>query len=159
VAAWRRRALALFPELRGELNPANWWRFYGYNNYYLLFFDLFAMFHEALNVSDEQTLRRIFDFAEWCFCQGRRAPDLNNAVCVCFYEHVFDVAHRDWADVARWLSPAVIGACSTLWEARYDKDELEKLRAVLTAARRMPSRSVDGASGTRSGFNPMDRTV
>jgi hypothetical protein len=149
--------LALFPELRGELNPSRCQR-YGYN-YYLLFFDLFAMFHEALNVSDEQALRRIFDFAEWCFCQRRRAPDLNNAVCVCFYEHVFDVARRDWADVACWLSPAVVEACWTLWEARHGKDEIKKLRVVLTAARRMTSRSVDGASGTRSAFNPGDRAV
>jgi hypothetical protein len=157
VAAWRRRALALFPELRGELNPARWRR-YGYN-YYLLFFDLFAMFREALNVSDEQTLRRIFDFAEWCFCQGRRAPDLNNAVCVCFYEHVFDVAHRDWADVACWLSPAVVEACWTLWEERQNKDEIQKLDALLRATRRMPSRSLDRASGTGPATNPTDYTI
>jgi hypothetical protein len=137
VAAWRRRALALFPELRGEINPASRWRINRYN-YYLLFFDLFAMFREALDTTDEQTLRKIFDFAQWCFCQNRRAPDLNNAVCVCFYEHVFDVAHRDWADVARWLSPTVIRACWTLWEARHDTDEIDKLRVVLTALRKMP---------------------
>ncbi len=137
MAAWRRRALALFPELRGEINPARGSRFNRYN-YYLLFFDLFAMFREALDASDERTLGRILDFAQWCFCQHRRAPDLNNAVCVAFYEHVFDVAHRDWPDVARWLSPSVIRACWTLWEARHDKDEFQKLRVLLTPPSEMP---------------------
>ena len=97
----------------------------------MLVFDLFAMFRKALDASDEQTLRKIFGFAEWCFHQDRRAPDLNNAVCVCFYEHVFDVARRDWPDVARWLSPAVVQACWTLWVFRHSEDEIGKLCDVL----------------------------
>jgi hypothetical protein len=135
MSAWRRRALGLFPELRAEINPARQDRHHRFN-YYLLFFDLYAMFREALEASDERTLSRLFDFAQWCFQQGRRAPDLNNAVCVCFYEHVFDVARRYWPDVARWLSPSVIRACWTLWEARHSEEEMERLREILSAETR-----------------------
>ena len=70
MAAWRRRALALLPGLRGEINPARRCRFNRYN----------------------------------------------------YYEHVFDVSHRDWPVVARWLSPSDIRTCWTLWKARHEKD-------------------------------------
>lgn len=135
MAAWRRRALAAFPELRGELNPAHGRGPYGYN-YYSLLFDLFALFRRALSADDEATLSRVFEFAEWCFRQGRRAPDLCNAVCVVFYEHVFDVARRDWPDVAARLSPDVVKACRPLWECRLTGDGVEKLREAIEAAKR-----------------------
>lgn len=45
-------------------------------------------------------------------------------------------ARRDWPDVARRLSPPVIRACWTLWEARHSEDEMGRLREVLSAVAR-----------------------
>ncbi len=138
MAVWRRKALELFPELRGDLNPTRSTHEYPYN-YHSLFFDLFDMFREALEAADEATLRRVTVFAEWCLRQDRRAPDLANAAGVAFYEHVFDVARIDWPDAARWLSPEVVRECWSLWEFRHDKADIERIREILSRAGKMPS--------------------
>lgn len=137
MAAWRRKALALFPELRSDLNPVRLSRYCRYN-YYMLFFDLLPMFREAMEACDETALRKIIDFTEWCFRQDRRAPDLDNAAGVAFYEHVFDVARRDWPDVARWLSPDVVHECWPLWEFRHDEADIKRIREILARAGTSP---------------------
>ena len=111
MAVWRRKALAAFPGLRRELHDREY-------TYYQLYFDLLPMVRDAHAASDEATLRQIYDFAEWCPRQGRRASDLYNAVCVAFYEHLFD-RPEDWAAVIPWLSPAVVDECWPLWESRW----------------------------------------
>ena len=98
--------------------------------YYMVFFDLLPMVREAHDSGDIPTLRNIYGFAEWCFRQYSRAPDLNNAVCVAFYEHLFD-ERRHWEDVIVWLPSDIIQACWTLWEARLTCEELRELRSLI----------------------------
>jgi hypothetical protein len=66
---WRRKALALFPELRPEVQRPGF-------TIYMLFFDLLPMAPEAHEAGDEERLRRIYGFAEWCFEQ--KAKDMWN---------------------------------------------------------------------------------
>ena len=132
MATWRRKALEAFPGLRRELSD------HGYT-YYSLFFDLLPMVRTARDEADEATLRKIYDFAEWCFRQAPRASDLSNAVCVAFYEHLFDWPRLRPA-VVPWLSPAVIEACQPLWTVRLTKEELSDLRDLLR------SRIMNGAT-------------
>jgi hypothetical protein len=107
MAVWRRRALAHFPELRQDLTAR------GYNPY-SLFFDLQMLLPAAYDGGDEDLLRRIFGFAEWCARQT--AKELWNPAGVSFYEHLFDdPAYSD--RVLPWLSPAVVYAHWNLWEA------------------------------------------
>ncbi len=126
MAAWRRKALEAFgdiPVLRNELHDPRY-------TYYMVFFDLLPMVLEAHDSEDTLTLQKIYAFAEWCFRQYPRAPDLNNAVCVAFYEHLFDERHH-WEDVIEWLSPEVIRECWTLWEDRLTPAELRELRKLI----------------------------
>ena len=105
MAAWRRRALELFPQLRQELTGRDY-------SVYLLFFELKPMLTGAFDVDDEILVRRIFNFAEWCSRQT--AWELWNAAGVAFYEHVFD--EPQYSDrVIPWLSPrassSTTGSC------------------------------------------------
>lgn len=131
MAAWRRKALELFPELRGDLNPVR--REYR-EDCHLLFFDVFDMYAEAMRSADEPALRKIFDFAEWCLHQGRRAPELGNAAMTYFHQRVFDVSRRDWSDVARRLSPDVVRECRPLWKLRYSAADIQRIEEILDRA-------------------------
>jgi hypothetical protein len=122
MAVWRRRALELFPELRHEIQGAD-------STPYSLFFELLPMARTAHETENIDLLRRIYTFAEWCMAQ--KAKDLWNSAGVCFYEHVFDWGKGQWPNVVPWLSPYVIHCCWTLWEARLEPPELERLRLVI----------------------------
>ncbi|MFN8539222.1 MAG: hypothetical protein U0232_17325 [Thermomicrobiales bacterium] len=86
MAAWRRIAMARFPHLRQELHDRHY-------TIYGLYFDLLPMARVAHDADDNETLRHIYNFAEWCFAQ--RNKELWNATAVAFYEHLFD-RHDQW---------------------------------------------------------------
>jgi hypothetical protein len=126
LASWRRKALALFPVLRGDVQRPDF-------TIYLLFFDLLPMSREAHQSGDGEMLRRIYGFAEWCFEQ--KAKDMRNAAGVSFYEHVFDDDRCRWPDVVQWLSPQVIGGCWGLWRYRLTADELAEVKRLIESRR------------------------
>lgn len=121
MAAWRRRALRLFPQLRLDLQKSDY-------NYYMLFFDLLPMSREAHDANDVELLRHIYGFAEWCLQQKTKEPA--NAAAVAFFEHVLDHPGH-WSRVVPWLSPQVIAHCWPLWEARLSQDELKQVRQLI----------------------------
>lgn len=122
MANWRRKALALFPEMRHDVQRPDF-------SIYMVFFDLLPMCREAHKSGDVETLRRIYGFAEWCFEQ--EAEDMWNAAGVAFYEHLFDGHHSLWEAIVQWLSPRVIEDCWGLWERRLSAQELEELRSLI----------------------------
>ena len=122
MASWRRRALALFPDLRSHVEQPD-------SSIYMLFFDLLPMSQEAHQAGDEELLRRIYGFAEWCFEQ--KTKDMWNAAGVAFYEHLFDDHQPPWAEIVQWLSPRVIEDCWGLWEWRLAEGELSKLKRLI----------------------------
>ena len=121
MPAWRRRALELFPSLRRDLNDPEY-------TIYMLYFDLLPMVREAHDEHDDETLRHIYGFAEWCFSQT--AEDLYNAPGVAFYEHLFD-QKRYWTKVVPWLSPKVIQECQQLWQARLEAAEMRDVEELI----------------------------
>ncbi len=123
MSAWRRKALALFPHLRRDLHDRSF-------SYYMLFFDLLPLVRQAHAAHDTVTLRAIYDFAAWCLQQEHRADDLYNAVCVAFYEHLFDHT-EDWESVSAWLTPTVAAAVWPLWKVRLGTDQWHALRTLL----------------------------
>src|SRR4051794_14333591 len=121
MAAWRRRALAQFPELRNELNRRDY-------NLYFLFFALLPMSRNAHDRSDKAMLTRIYAYAEWCLRQ--RSKELWNPAAVSFYEHVFDRKAVYRAEVAAWLSPFVVWMIWGLWEWSLTTNDLQGLREL-----------------------------
>jgi hypothetical protein len=121
MAAWRRKAFELFPELRDDIESDAF-------SPYALFFMLLPFTRQAHRRGDDDALRRAYGFAQWCHHQ-RRGSELPNAVAVAFFEHLFD----DWSvreDVVPWLSPVVRRDVWTLWDARLSEPQLSELRQL-----------------------------
>jgi hypothetical protein len=122
MAAWRRHALSLFPELHDDIEREA-------SSAYSLFFFILPFARDAHQRGDDDALRRVYGFAQWCHHQ-RQGSELPNAVGVAFYEHLFD----DWslhAQIAPWLSPHVTRDAWPLWQARLDEPKLAELRRLL----------------------------
>ena len=103
MASWRRKALALFPDLKFEVQRPDF-------SVYQVFFRILPMSRDAHKAGDVDTLRKIYDFAEWCFEQ--RAKEMWNAAGVAFYEHLFDDHPSLWAKVC---SGSRRGLSSVAW--------------------------------------------
>jgi hypothetical protein len=125
MSAWRRKAIEAFPELRRELNSKPY-------SVYRLFFDLLPMARQAHADGDQDSLRRVYGFAEWCLQQRSEEP--GNAAGVAFYEHLFDSTGREyWGEIAQLLSPVVVNLVWPLWEFRMSRDQFQQLQAILVA--------------------------
>lgn len=127
MASWRRKVIALFPDLRVEAQRPRF-------NVYSAFFELLPRVRVAHENGDTETLRRIYGFAEWCFTQ--KAEGLWNPAGVCFYEHVFDLKRALWPEVVRWLSPRVIDGCMGLWEWRLTSEDAAQVKRLIAECRR-----------------------
>jgi hypothetical protein len=133
MAAWRREALAAFPELRTELNDADQM----FSVYWFWITLLRPLVDETHGAGDEGFLQRAYAYAEWCH---RASPELQNAVVVCFYEHLVDGrGERWWARVIPRLSNSVLADVPPEWEERLTPVERE-CRAPRASARTLADR-------------------
>jgi hypothetical protein len=114
--------LTLFPDLRPEVEKPDY-------TIYQAFFDLLPRVREAHLSGDEESLRRIYGFAEWCAEQP--AQHLWNAAGVAFYEHLFDSDRQLWGAMVRLLSPRVVAKHWVLWESRLPGEHLAEVRRLL----------------------------
>lgn len=126
MANWRRKAINLFPDLRYDVQRRDF-------SIYMLFFQLLPMSRAAHKAGDDETLRRIYGFAEWCFEQ--KANNMWNAAAVAFYEHLFDDHPSLWPEIVTWLSPRVIEDVWGLWEWRLSVENLAKVKRLIDERR------------------------
>jgi hypothetical protein len=123
MAAWRRNALRLFPELHDQIEGGDAFSPYAF------FFLLLPFARDAHKRGDQEALRRVYGFAQWCHHQ-RAGSELPNAVDVAFYEHLFD----DWSlreQTVAWLSPTIRTDLWPLWKLRLDEQKTAPLRQLL----------------------------
>ena len=125
MAAWRQKAIALFPGLRPKLEAAD-------SSPYAAFSELLPRVIDAHRSSNTEELRKLYGFALWCMRQKTKEP--RNAAAVCFFEHLFD-AWELRADVVPWLPPDVISDCWPLWRLRLDQEQLADLQRLFDARR------------------------
>lgn len=152
MSAWRRKALALFPEDRREIEDPR-------TSIYLVF-----MLHALPAVRAEHDagtsdrLPALYGFAEWCLRQ--KAKDIWNAAGVSFYEHVFDGPKADWSRVVPWLSQYAVDNCAGLWEWRLGANDYNRVRELLARAGRPvpPTGPSTSTSGTPVSRRPERRT-
>jgi hypothetical protein len=137
MAVWRRRALELFPQLRGEITGRDC-------SVYSLFFELKPMLRAAFDAGDTDLLGRIFGFAEWCSSQT--AKELWNPAGVAFYEHLFDYPQYS-EQVIPWLSPHVVFTHWQLWEAMVAPTEWARVRPLLDGKRIAGEREAEAMRG------------
>ncbi len=114
--------MTLFPPLKDDLSD---------NDYtpYTLFGDLRRLVREAHRNNDEEMLRSIYCFAEWCLRQ--KSENLWNAAGVSFYEHLFDDFRRGWHLIVPWLSPYVVQKVRNLGELFHDEEELAQIHRLI----------------------------
>ena len=143
MASWRRKALALFPDLKFEVQRPDF-------SVYQIFFRILPMSRDAHKAGDVDTLRKIYGFAEWCFEQ--RAKEMWNAAGVAFYEHLFDDHPSLRAEVVQWLPPRVIVGCMGLWGWRLSPNDLATVKKLIDARRVSPYR--DARLSTGAGRSP-----
>lgn len=121
MSLWRRKAVEMFPELKKDFQV-------GEKSSYSVFLTLRGLLWDALETNDEDTITKIFQFAEWCSRQ--KAENLWNAAGVSFYEHIFD----EWKyrqKVIAWLSPLVITSYKALWEGRLSSERVREVNQLI----------------------------
>src|SRR5690349_9906444 len=123
MSTWRRKAIALFPELRNHtsLDDPEY-------TIYMLFFDLLPMSREAHQTQNDELLRRIYGYAEWCSHQPQK--ELWNPAAVAFWEHAFD-QRQVWHAIIPWLSPFVIEQITPLWSGLTLTSEWDEVKALI----------------------------
>src|SRR5689334_3068853 len=109
MSAWRRKALALFPEHRADItHPVSTPL---HELFFLLYLDAErAHAAELTDPSAPLVLRRIHGFAEWCLHHGGKLWD--NAA-IGFYENLFN--RVPWELIIPWLSPFVLEQVESTW--------------------------------------------
>jgi hypothetical protein len=130
MSVWRRKAIESFPELRRELNDRD-----EIPTVYSLWFELLELWRNAHRSGNDETLNRVYGYAEWCYQQ--RAEDLWNSTAVCFYEHGLD--EGGWETVLRRLSDATIADLWGLWEVMSDADMTAVAKLLQEQKRPVPS--------------------
>ena len=118
MSNWRRRALALFPDLRDEIQD-------GCANIYTVFFALLPRCREAHRDGDEAELEKIYSYAAWC--SRHKARNLWNAAGVCFWEHLPDDAQTK-AQMDKRIPPDVFASVVQLLQARMEAEEFAQLK-------------------------------
>jgi hypothetical protein len=103
VRAWRRQALAALPEFKHLISQPE--------SPMALWIELHLDFETAFEANDASRVRRIIDYAKWCW--DARDGDTVNAVGCGFLEHLPE--HKD------------MRACIPQW---FGRTEFERLRPV-----------------------------
>jgi len=129
MSAWRRKALALFPEHRADITRPD---DLALNE---LFFRLVedAEHAHASELTDPQAalaLKRIHGFAEWCMHQG---GDLWRKAAIGFYEDLFHTA--PWEAIVPWLSPFAIEQVEATWALGVAGEHRPRLEQIVRERR------------------------
>jgi len=118
MSAWRRRAIELFPDLRGEFEADDF-------TPHRVFFELLPRCLRAHQARDEAELEKIYGYAEWCHRQ--KAQGVWNAVAVSFYEHLGD-RPETLSDMPKWVKRDIVEDLAELFEYAMGKPKFEELK-------------------------------
>lgn len=143
MSAWRRKALALFPEKRADWQSPD-------ESLHELFFDLAvgAPAHHAAWDRDPDDavaanfLRRLYGFAEWCLHE----PALWDDAAIGFLEHIVGAVHFD--ALVPWLSPAMREAVEQTWALGSAQERLPAWRRAVEGCTQEPWRTTVYQAGT-----------
>ena len=119
---WRAKAAECFPEFREIVDEAR--------DPICLWIDLFMCLCNAYDLTppNDDMIRRIYDFADWCFRQPETdsvETDLSSAVVVSLIESI-PLDQRVAADLHRWFSIEDIKGFESLLRYHQIKEEYDK---------------------------------
>lgn len=117
MSAWRKKAIECLPELRAEFEKPD-------TGIYQVFFELLPATREAHKKNDTDSLKKYYEFAEWCFSQ--KDKDLWNAAGVAFYKHLGEEKESREA-MPDWVKPDTYMSIKGLLELFTNKEDMRKL--------------------------------
>lgn len=117
MSVWKRKAIECLPELRKEFEKPE-------ISIYDVFSEMLVAVIVAHKEKDDDKLKRIYDFAEWCL--NHRGKDIWNAAGVSFYEHLGD-NETTLRDFAKWVKPEIYSQIRGLLELRVSETQLKRL--------------------------------
>ena len=126
MSAWRRKALALFPEFRDRLTRPDYESFE-------LFHDLVRPTIAAHLANDRDLLRRVYGYVEWALHQPGR---LWNEAALGFYEDLLRIVGGvPWDQVVPWLSPFAVTEIKRTWALGIEGEDAPRLDGLLETRR------------------------
>jgi len=129
MSTWRRKALALFPELKGSLNDPDCEPF-------SVFVDPVPLAITAHLEDDRDTLRRVHGYAEWALRQGGK---LWQVAAIGFYEDLLRIVGGvPWERIVPWLSPYAVAEIRKTWALGIQGEDLPKLERLVESRREQP---------------------
>ena len=117
MSTWRQKAIECAPELKKEFEQPDL-------NLYTVFMELLPLLRQAHNDKDYERLKRIYDFAEWCFKQ--KDEKLWNPAGVSFYEHLADT-DETYLQFTNWIKKEIYFDIRDLLNQRVDDDKMKRL--------------------------------
>ena len=126
MPTWRHYALQFLPELSEMINSVD------VDNPYMLWIYIRMEFVDAYSGTyyEESFIKRIYQFARWCFSQPRgksAKDDLLTCVFVCFFEHIAELPTAI-DDLPRWLSSEDFSVVSGVLKETMNESDYERLR-------------------------------
>ena len=117
MSTWRQKAIECAPELKKEFEQPDL-------NLYTVFMELLPLLRQAHNDKDYERLKKIYDFAEWCFKQ--KDEKLWNPAGVSFYEHLADT-DETYLQFTNWIKKEIYFDIRDLLNQRVDDDKMKRL--------------------------------
>lgn len=117
MSTWRKKAIECAPELKKEFNAADL-------TVYTVFMELLPITVQAHIDRDPGRLKKIYNYAAWCFSQ--KDKDLWNAAGVCFYEHLGD-HEASFSAFTSWISKETYDKIRGLLNLRLTEDKMKQL--------------------------------
>jgi hypothetical protein len=115
---WKSAALAIVPELAGEIAKAE--------TPYLLWIDLYQAFREAYDPpGNDALIGQIYRYAKWCLDQPRAEryeDDIRTCVCLCFYQNV-PLLRPARDELGKWLATEDFSALKFVLRFHCDDDD------------------------------------
>jgi hypothetical protein len=145
MSVWRRKAVALFPERRGDFTQPKY-------SLARVLADLHSAATEAHGVLNEAgeaedapealaLLRRIHGYVEWCLHQ----KPLWASAAVGFYEDLFHTV--PWEGLVPWLSPFAVEQIRQTWALGVGGEREQEFMTLLQSRRRELYRLHDFSTG------------
>ena len=117
MSAWRKKAIEVAPELKSEFQDPNL-------SIYLVFSNFLTLLKEAHIANDHERIRKIYEYAEWCFTQ--KEQQLWSAAGVSFYEHLSD-NEITLSQLSKWLKKNIYHEVRDLLKQRMNEKEIKVL--------------------------------
>ena len=117
MSVWRRKAIECAPELKTDFQATDL-------TPYDVFMELLPVVQQAHINNDNNRLRNIYSFAEWCLKQ--KDKQLWNAAGVSFYEHLVDT-DETFQQCTKWIKKETYIEIRVLLSHRASETQMKRL--------------------------------